>query len=390
MPIFDSYVKGGLLRWYNNSEKRNRNLNICVKECTYRLMNFNDRILPFILLNPNGSAIVYWRLYKLDGSLVTNFDESLLDTPTVGPYSYVTYNGQSLGYTIPCGFYEMVIRCGADFLYSETIYVSDADLSTCCNKLSWSSECDIGNLLGGFINEFYFDTLAEVCEADFKKLKQVKQDGELSDVTTFQKITPQFMIETGLVPYYVIEALEYMLLHDIVELHLKNGLGSGVIKNVTITHNWEFDSCYCNAKIIFEVDDLMRGACCDSIAGANQWIAPHYHAMQRAFEEDAINEFTISSLLCNGIEQLPSPITFSLDTNNIHFAIGLDGNLHLTNMVNIVNAYLPVGYQCYDDMRVIDYPAGETYSFVFHLTRTDGFGTLDFDYTYDPVDGFQY
>lgn len=113
-----------------------------------------------------------------------------------------------------------------------------------------------------------------------------------------------------------------------------------------------------------------------------------YHKIQRNFVIGDLNTITLNSLLCNGVEQLSSPVVLNLNTTNITFATGLDGNLYLQEIMDAVNAELPAGYRCHDDMRVVEYPDGESFEFHINLVYSGSFGTSDTDYIYDNSTGF--
>lgn len=115
----------------------------------------------------------------------------------------------------------------------------------------------------------------------------------------------------------------------------------------------------------------------------NLWIAPHYHKIWRqAFTGVTLN-LQLVSLNCGGVEQLTSLVNFVVDASNALFAIGTDGNLYLTNIIDQINPLLPTGYECFDDMRVVKYPVGEQFSFTIYASITAGAFTEDWTYSYD-------
>lgn len=270
MPIFDNYIATPF-RWYDAIEKQNRYKDHCQGQCGYKLLTpVSEGLLPFVVIRPHSTNGII-ALYIIDDNNVS-YDANVARVSIYpGPVNdYLVLQNIGGGGTKvfavdpPCGLYTAVMTDGVTVWFSEQFYLFTED-EKCHMKLEWWQDCDFNNVPygSGFKNEFYFDHYADVGNRDYRDITEKVENGERKPITTFQRSTPIFTIDTGLVPDFVFEALKFMALHEHIVLTLKNNLGSGEIENVDVKAKWLFDDCFSNVTILFDLDAKLKDNCCD-------------------------------------------------------------------------------------------------------------------------------
>lgn len=265
MPIFDTYIPT-TFRWYDKLEKQNRFKDHCIGECAYRLLTPKDGgLLPFVIVRPHRTAVINSFYMQDDAGNIYALNATFVKVYTGTDYDYIVYKGgHVLGTNRPCGFFTAVLGDGVDTWYSELFYIFSEDVK-CHMKVEWWQDCDFNGVpyKTGFRNVFWFENKADVGNRDYRDTTEKVENGERKPITTFQRSTPIFQIDTNLVPDFVFDALKFMGLHYHTVLTLKNSLGSGDIENVDVKGKWLFDQCYCNVTIFFDLPPKLKDGCCD-------------------------------------------------------------------------------------------------------------------------------
>jgi len=94
-----------------------------------------------------------------------------------------------------------------------------------------------------------------------------QENGDGDFIPTFRRGMKRYRIRTGLVPDYMVDAIQRMKLHDHIELTFKTG-EIEQIYNVDVEMEWQFEK-YCHQATVvltFDMDEkIVVGSCCDNL-----------------------------------------------------------------------------------------------------------------------------
>jgi hypothetical protein len=129
------------------------------------------------------------------------------------------------------------------------------------NLIEFWNSCDLGNYLyqAHFKQRFYFEQTVGLPE--YLKEEEGTTDGKKRFIPSFQKIKKIYQIDFGLVPEYMVDALQVMQLHDTKWIYLTDG-GSGEMQDIELTVEWERLGCYAQVKMKFSTEFINKTACC--------------------------------------------------------------------------------------------------------------------------------
>lgn len=159
--------------------------------------------------------------------------------------------------------------------------VPDADFAGCitdihayavtglegCNlKLTWTNCGRVGNILYPELtqNIFYLplDTLLPQAESELKVETEEDEDGERQEVSRHKETN--WTVAIGLVPWFVVDALTEMCLHDTVKLHYPNGGGYDTLLHPSIeaVKDRQISACLYLVTLRFQIVNS-NVACCE-------------------------------------------------------------------------------------------------------------------------------
>jgi hypothetical protein len=133
-------------------------------------------------------------------------------------------------------------------------------------KIEYWNTCDLGSIYyqGGFKPRFYLD--ADVGEPFYEETEDGQENGDGDFVPTFRRQIKKYLIKTGLLPEFLIDAIKRMELHDNVWLTFKTGEIEQIF-NVSVEYEWAFEEkYYAMATITFDMNERIAiGSCCDNL-----------------------------------------------------------------------------------------------------------------------------
>ena len=134
-------------------------------------------------------------------------------------------------------------------------------------KFEYWNTCDLGNIyyMGGQHFWFYLD--GDVMEPFHEETEDGQENGDGDFIPTFRRGMKRYRIRTGLVPDYMVDAIQRMKLHDHIELTFKTG-EIEQIYNVDVEMEWVFEKMCHQATVVltFDMDEkIVIGACCDNL-----------------------------------------------------------------------------------------------------------------------------
>jgi hypothetical protein len=120
--------------------------------------------------------------------------------------------------------------------------------------------------MGGQHFWFYLD--GDVMEPFHEETEDGQENGDGDFIPTFRRGMKRYRIRTGLVPDYMVDAIQRMKLHDHIELTFKTG-EIEQIYNVDVEMEWVFEKMCHQATVVltFDMDEkIVVGACCDNLS----------------------------------------------------------------------------------------------------------------------------
>ena len=134
-------------------------------------------------------------------------------------------------------------------------------------KFEYWNTCDLGNIYyqGGQHFIFYLD--ADVGEPIHEEVEEGQENGDGDFIPTYRRQMKRYRIRTGLIPDYLIDAIQRMKLHDHIELTFKSGEVEQIY-NVDCEAEWQFEKYAWQGTVAltFDMDESITvGACCDNL-----------------------------------------------------------------------------------------------------------------------------
>lgn len=280
-PSINPSVKCAL-RWYKNPMQRTRHTIQCkesVETCPWAMIMPRRVSTPFQILAGTGEAYgksipTSWKLYSLSGTMIVNLT-SLIEELEVEQFAspsrdYIILDealpfGDGIG-SMSEGLYEMEIETEGGTYYSETIrFCNDTD---CMYQLTWRSCGDIGTqryAFRDFTNIMYFEQSQLSVERPLPVYKEEEEETDKkADLTVLaRKDVDWSMVIKGL-PWYALDAISEIPLHDTVTLRLPNESQEDVITDVVVEATWpDNDACEAQAVVKFRADESsVATGCC--------------------------------------------------------------------------------------------------------------------------------
>jgi hypothetical protein len=181
-------------------------------------------------------------------------------------------------------------------------------------KFEYWNTCDLGNIYyqGGQHFIFYLD--ADVGEPIHEEVEEGQENGDGDFIPTYRRQMKRYRIRTGLIPDYLIDAIQRMKLHDHIELTFKSG-EIEQIYNVDCEVEWQFEKYAWQGTVTltFDMDESITvGACCDNLIIANPDPDPYWVATDGS-DETGTGEYSNPWLtLSYAISQVTTGDTINL------------------------------------------------------------------------------
>lgn len=134
-------------------------------------------------------------------------------------------------------------------------------------KFEYWNTCDLGNIYyqGGQKFMFYLD--ADVGEPLHEDVEEGQENGDGDFIPTYRRQIKRYRIRTGLIPDFLIDAIQRMKLHDNIELTFKSGEVEQIY-NVDVEPEWQFEKYAWQGTVTMTFDmneSITVGACCDNL-----------------------------------------------------------------------------------------------------------------------------
>ena len=130
----------------------------------------------------------------------------------------------------------------------------------------WNT-CDLGNIHYQDGQHFIFYLDADVGEPIHEEVEEGQENGDGDFIPTYRRQMKRYRIRTGLIPDYLIDAIQRMKLHDNIELTFKSGEVEQIY-NVDVEPEWQFEKYAWQGTmtLTFDMDESITvGACCDNL-----------------------------------------------------------------------------------------------------------------------------
>ena len=135
----------------------------------------------------------------------------------------------------------------------------------CFPRLDWSHCGNVGNTYygGGFTNAIYLPADAQPILPDTKLVIEAEEDQNGDAVETFRRKETRWSVHVGMVPWWVLDALSDLPLHDTVIMNYRDG-GSDEITAISINVERPdgFGECLADVTISYQIESEAV-ACCD-------------------------------------------------------------------------------------------------------------------------------
>lgn len=175
-----------------------------------------------------------------------------------GTHSFTSYVGN--GYLLefnPSGGFDACVTAIEGFC--------TAEMNQCFYRLDWSNCGSIGNTFGGdrFTHSMYFEQAVYPVRPAPEVTVESKARNDGSKLETRRRRETTWMLDLGLVPWFLADALADLPLYDAVVL---NPVGGGQdrlsLVRVSVEADEEFAECFHRVVITFQ-NESATSACCD-------------------------------------------------------------------------------------------------------------------------------
>lgn len=280
-PYINPSVKCAV-RWYRKEEQRTRHTRDCKVDselCPFAIIFPSNQILPFQIIagieEQFGSSVpTEWRVRNLAGTQVHNLAPNLID---LGVEQFTNPNRDyiildepiTFSPALPDGLYEMTITTAGGTYYSETFRVC-SDAEACFHKLTWTNCGDVGTqrYLGwSFTNILYLDRAKVHIGKPVPEVKvETQEDKDGKDVAVMTRKTVRWNVDVEGLPWYLLDAMTEIPLHDTVTLQLAGEDGPDTLEDVSVEGSWKNgEVCMADAVITFTTDEAsLASGCCES------------------------------------------------------------------------------------------------------------------------------
>jgi hypothetical protein len=243
--------------FYANLNSQDRFRRRCSGSGVFGHLTDATRFPPFqIRRDKTGILLDCVHVYNIDGTLYqTLIHPAFPYTLHQGAFEeYVTYYGGIVtGLVMPCGFYYLEVGG----LFSEVFQVAD-DLSSAV-EITWQNSRPLGSIYygAGFVQSFI--TPNEILEPDYKFDEEGDLNGDEIFVRDTAKLSKLRLLESGLIPEYLVDALNAVPLHDEVSIGEFTDLGK-----LTAKTTWAKGACRANVTLTFEDESPVLWRACDT------------------------------------------------------------------------------------------------------------------------------
>lgn len=237
--IFDEFPIP--LTFYDDKSKQNKFKENAGNADVFNLWAVNNSILPFQFRNILGTVLISLQVFSDNDVLTASLKPAMLLSDTVSGFQYFTWlgdepfamlNGDLLN--LACGkYYLKATFSDLNPFYSEEFTVmKNPDEFFIIEWTSSVGDIDPVYYGSGYKNRLYSDTFitkgVPTVEVDTEK------DGFGNTVVLSRRMINNYDFSLLLAPEAIVQAVNFMALHDTVLINTKQSVRSGLIENITI------------------------------------------------------------------------------------------------------------------------------------------------------------
>lgn len=246
------------------------------------------------------------------GQLVVNFagGDTINVPPGVGCFDLIGIAGNTNSITISNPTSNTVC------VESTLLFEMNNDLSDCYNYLKWSHCTNVADTIYSntlFFNEIFIEKESDVYGRVAKENSEVKKDRLGNEITLFKRLMFEQKMFIGQLPFHLVNSFSEIVMHDNIQIVLKNGGGIKKIKTISLDIDEDNGSNYCSANvgITFSYDDaITTDNCCEPLDEIEPEYCNFIYEKSHA-ETDVFNE------ICLGNVPILSCYSIGLPVNDI-------------------------------------------------------------------------
>lgn len=248
--------------------------------CQNTLIYDKDHLPSFILERDSDYLKRFFQIKLIDihtGADILTITPSY--TPTIVTFidqdnivkDQIFFNEPTID-TIPCGLYRLKITDFTNTWYSEVYRVVDIDTTNLShNKLKWRNDCGLNDIMYSDFPEFYFgaylEDITKICEPEYEFELTVQKNNLGKEKPKFQSMKKMYRLDTGLIPEYLVDAFNFMRIHNDIRVFPKGENEStydfGVEEFNTSNPQWDNFGCLTNIEFRFVRDlSVIKTNCC--------------------------------------------------------------------------------------------------------------------------------
>lgn len=258
------------LPFYDKKEKQDRYKENIFGNQVFELYALNDRLLPFQFRHLFLNGVLSVQIFTADDIHIGDFDLTKLTISTVSGYGYYAWLGEETVtlttgalLNLPCSgqYYIKVNFYETDSYWSEvfTIIQNDDDYL----KLEWSNlSGDIDPIYygSGFVNRIYIDTF--ITKGIPTITIESEKDGYGNVIPVSKTMVNTYDFSLLIVPCFILDAMNFMELHDTIKIYTKNSVRTGLIQNVSVAQDQVNNSSYFEVIVSFNQDKFYFNSSC--------------------------------------------------------------------------------------------------------------------------------
>ena len=256
---------------YFNSDNTLFAVNESFNQDLFYLKASRTTLLPFQFRKLSGSdmPLYGWGVRNYQTGEITTFSNSLITKISAGSGIYFfLYVGGSLGVTLDCGIYQVILRLqlskGAPYTsyYSNYFVVSDND-----NYITLGSNLDFGKKLltypypGGFAQKIFFNKLALTNEPYFEE--NIIESGSVNRERESQVWSEIYKLSI-IVDKWTLKELSQISMYDICTLTFDEYLNEFILDRIEFSQNYNEDLRLYEVELTFKVNEINK-VCGDDI-----------------------------------------------------------------------------------------------------------------------------
>lgn len=266
-------------RFYKTLEEQNRFKAQCLTDCIIAPIvpcNF----LPYFVIERGDTEyfdIVRFESKCIDGGDVESLSTARFSACTFDGIDYIVHDAEFKDPCINCGLHYFEVEdSDGNIWYSDLFEVKDFEFGDDdYYYVSWKNSKPINKVEYSASNRFYywFAADANIGVPEYRKQIETVEDGFGKEKRTFELLEKFYLVDTGNIPEFIVDAIEFASMNDDLTLTIPNQ-ETVVIDKLETSVEWNDDGCYANTTIRFIIESCIiddgcgdiKDGCIDEIA----------------------------------------------------------------------------------------------------------------------------